>query len=223
VWSADAATDAYIRTVSATSIGDPLAPEYRDRLTAASLTSEAIDAYNAKRYADALALYRAALEQPGGDQLRVLNGIYLAHAKLKQPTEATGAFARLVDFSLEQGRLAVKFLFKPGGTEFGPSREITADYPMWLSQLADRASQRSLCLDVVGHASPTGPEPKNLWLSTIRAEHIQTQLIAAKSDMATRLQFRGVGSREPIIGTGRDNASDALDRRVEFRVRQTCT
>ncbi len=27
----------------------------------------------------------------------------------------------------------------------------------------------------------------------------------------------GVGSRETIVGTGRDDATDALDRRVEFK------
>jgi outer membrane protein OmpA-like peptidoglycan-associated protein len=29
---------------------------------------------------------------------------------------------------------------------------------------------------------------------------------------------RGAGSSEPIVGTGRDDASDALDRRVELLV-----
>jgi outer membrane protein OmpA-like peptidoglycan-associated protein len=28
----------------------------------------------------------------------------------------------------------------------------------------------------------------------------------------------GVGSKQTIVGNGRDDASDALDRRVEFRV-----
>jgi len=32
-----------------------------------------------------------------------------------------------------------------------------------------------------------------------------------------RLITRGAGSRELIVGTGRDDASDALDRRVEFK------
>jgi outer membrane protein OmpA-like peptidoglycan-associated protein len=36
--------------------------------------------------------------------------------------------------------------------------------------------------------------------------------------LGTKLAATGVGFREPIIGTGSDNASDALDRRVEFKV-----
>jgi hypothetical protein len=31
-----------------------------------------------------------------------------------------------------------------------------------------------------------------------------------------RTRARGVGAREPLIGTGADNVSDALDRRVEL-------
>jgi hypothetical protein len=31
-----------------------------------------------------------------------------------------------------------------------------------------------------------------------------------------RTQAAGVGAREPLIGTGVDNVSDALDRRVEL-------
>jgi outer membrane protein OmpA-like peptidoglycan-associated protein len=34
----------------------------------------------------------------------------------------------------------------------------------------------------------------------------------------------GVGSRENLVGTGKDDESDALDRRVEFKVVSTaCT
>ena len=32
-----------------------------------------------------------------------------------------------------------------------------------------------------------------------------------------RFAAKGVGSRELIVGTGKDDASDALDRRVEFK------
>ena len=36
--------------------------------------------------------------------------------------------------------------------------------------------------------------------------------------MNTRTKTSGVGFRENIIGTGTDDATDALDRRVEFRI-----
>ena len=37
--------------------------------------------------------------------------------------------------------------------------------------------------------------------------------------LRTRTEVRGRGSREPLIGTGRDDATDVLDRRVEFEPR----
>jgi hypothetical protein len=36
--------------------------------------------------------------------------------------------------------------------------------------------------------------------------------------LAERLIATGVGPRENLIGTGKDDPSDALDRRVEFKV-----
>jgi hypothetical protein len=36
--------------------------------------------------------------------------------------------------------------------------------------------------------------------------------------MRSKMISSGVGSKEMLIGTGKDNASDALDRRVEFKV-----
>jgi len=36
--------------------------------------------------------------------------------------------------------------------------------------------------------------------------------------LSERLIATGVGPKETLIGTGKDDASDALDRRVEFKV-----
>ena len=73
-------------------------------------------------------------------------------------------------------------------------------------------------MEVVGHASPTGPEAVNDRLSGLRAEHVKGQLSRAAPALGKRVTARGVGSRETLVGNGRDDASDALDRRVEFKV-----
>jgi hypothetical protein len=44
--------------------------------------SDAIEAYNGRKYKDALELYQRAAKTEGGEQLRVLNGIYLANWRL---------------------------------------------------------------------------------------------------------------------------------------------
>jgi outer membrane protein OmpA-like peptidoglycan-associated protein len=113
----------------------------------------------------------------------------------------------------------VRLLFRPGTTKFLDDPEITAPYPMWLSQIATRAMQRDSCIDVVGHTSTTGPVQVNERLSVLRAQFIKDLLQSASPALSGRLTATGVGSREAIVGTGRDDASDAIDRRVDFNVR----
>jgi hypothetical protein len=53
-------------------------------------------------------------------------------------------------------------------------------------------------------------------LSRGRAEHLRTRLVSHRPNLRGRTRAAGVGAREPLVGTGADNASDALDRWVEF-------
>ena len=155
---------------------------------------------------------------PGGEQLRVLNGLYLANLKLNKRDAAAAAFGDVVDFGLQRERLAAKFLFRPGSTQFVADRRISGQYSMWLQQIARRTVKANRCLEIVGHTSPTGPVALNDQLSRLRAEAIRKRLQGEAAELDSRLAARGVGSRENIVGTGRDDASDALDRRVEFTV-----
>ena len=88
---------------------------------------------------------------------------------------------------------------------------------MWLRQIAQRAAKASACLEIVGHTSPTGPVKLNDRLSEMRAEYVRDRLVQQAKSLDQRLITRGAGSRELIVGTGKDDASDALDRRVEFK------
>ncbi|MBO3715312.1 MAG: OmpA family protein [Candidatus Accumulibacter sp.] len=217
-WTRDAAIDGYIRTCQGSKAGDPINPVYGARIMAAALISDAGNAYNGRRYQESLELYRRALNTAGGDQLRAHNGAYLAAWKLKRRDEATQAFARLVDYGLANRQLALKFLFRPGSTQFIPDAQISAPYPLWLNQIARRSAQNRACLDIVGHTSRSGPEPINQRLSVLRAQAIKDRLDSAEPLLVKRTVASGVGSRENLVGTGSDDAGDALDRRVEFRV-----
>jgi outer membrane protein OmpA-like peptidoglycan-associated protein len=42
------------------------------------------------------------------------------------------------------------------------------------------------------------------------------------SALSSRVIANGVGSKENLVGTGTDDARDALDRRVEFKVIEQC-
>lgn len=217
-WSEDPATEGYIKTCQGTKAGDPINPLYLDRILAASVVAEGIEAYEAGRYREALDFYSSALAMPTGDQFRVHNGIYLANWKLGRRQPAEAAFAKVVDYGLEHQRLAVKFLFRPGSTAFMANPALSAPYPGWLKTIARRTGASGKCLEITGHTSPTGPEPLNERLSLLRAETIKSRLAQTSPGLDKRMIANGVGSRQTMVGNGRDDASDALDRRVEFRV-----
>ncbi len=123
-----------------------------------------------------------------------------------------------IHFGMETNNLSVKFLFQPGSTEFLSDPKISASYPMWLRQIARQATQIDSCIVVTGHTSRTGSEAVNDRLSLQRAASVRTWLTAEAPPLARRLREAGMGFRENIVGTGADDASDALDRRVEFKV-----
>ncbi|HKW55704.1 MAG TPA: OmpA family protein, partial [Stellaceae bacterium] len=221
VWTADKQIQSYIASCQQSKVGDPINQTYVDGLIAAALVSDAIEAYNQQRYAQARELYTAAKSSPAGDQLRVYNGLYLTNSKLGARQQAEDAFISLVDYGLKTNRLGVKFLFRPGSTGF--AFEGVSDYVMWLHDIAQQSEKNLACLEVTGHTSATGSAALNERLSLLRAEYIKVRLTQDAPALGPRMIANGVGSRENLVGTGADNASDALDRRVEFKVIPSCT
>lgn len=216
VWVADRGMSAYLQTCL-TGIGGPVPTSYLDGILAAALVAEAITAYEAGAFDDALSLYESARRTTMGNQLRVHNGLYLAQLKLGRLEEAEFAFAGLVDFGLSHERLAMQMLFQPSSTAFLKDAAVTGQYPMWVRQLARGTDLSGKCLGLIGHTSATGPVALNERLSLARAERVRAELIEEVPLLQSRIFARGAGSNHLIIGTGRDDSSDALDRRVEFQ------
>ena len=213
----DRIIDGYLGTAETPS-GRPADPVYFERVATATMISEALLAYNGARYQDALTLYRNAAATPSGEQLRVVNGIYLATWKLGQVREAEEAFGNVVALGLRSNNLGVKFLFKPATTEFWSDPKVSGPYDLWLRQIARQAVAAKVCMNVVGHASRTGSEQFNDRLSQQRATYIKGRLEAEAPELASRIGATGMGFRENVVGTGTDDARDALDRRVEFKI-----
>jgi outer membrane protein OmpA-like peptidoglycan-associated protein len=222
VWTDDPSIETYITTCHGSKVGDPIRQEFYDGLLAAALLGEADEAYDGARYGEALDLYTTARKTPAGDQLRVYNGIYLSLTKLGRTTQAQAAFRDLVDYGLRKKRLVVKFLFRPGSVRFVGESNLSGNYGMWLQQIASRAASSQICLQITGHTSPTGPAAMNDSLSLLRAEYVQSRLENEQPLLKQRTVAAGVGSRENLIGTGRDDMTDLLDRRVELRPIEPC-
>lgn len=213
----DQVVDGYIGTTE-TAPGQPADSVYFERVTTATMISDALVAYNSERYQDALTLYRNAATTPAGEQLRVVNGIYLATWKLGHESEAEEAFGNIVAFGLRNRTLGVKFLFNPGTTDFWSDPQVSGPYSIWLRQIARQAARAKVCMNVVGHASRTGSEQYNDRLSQQRAAYVEQRLEAEAPELASRMRATGMGFHENIVGTGTDDARDALDRRVEFKI-----
>jgi outer membrane protein OmpA-like peptidoglycan-associated protein len=213
----DKVIEGYVAT-SATPPGGKADPLYLERIATATVINEATSLYNAEKYQEALGQYRSALATPAGEQMRVLNGIYLSNVKLGRLAEAEQAFGRVVALGIAYQQLGVKFLFNPGTTDFWSDTKVSGAYGMWLRQIAKEGTTAKVCMDVVGHTSKTGSEPANDALSLRRANTIKQRLAAESAAFAERTKPVGMGFRQNIVGSGTDDAVDALDRRVEFKI-----
>ena len=112
----------------------------------------------------------------------------------------------------------MKFLFNPGSTDFWSDSRVSGAYGMWLRQIAKEGTAARVCMNVVGHTSKTGSEQTNDTLSLARANFIRQKLAAESAALGSRTKTVGMGFRQNIVGSGTDNAVDALDRRVEFKI-----
>lgn len=214
----DRSSEGYTRTTD-TPTGKAADALYLSQVETSALLADALAAYNAEQFANALALYTAAAKRTDGQQLRTFNGLYLTNVRLGNNAAAEQAFGKIVQLGLETNNLAVKLLFRPGSaTEFWPGREYAGVYPIWIRQLARAMQASGHCVNVVGHTSRTGSEALNDRLSLQRAETVKRLLEAEVKTLGARLKASGVGYRENIIGTGTDDERDAIDRRVVFKV-----
>ncbi|MDB5850639.1 MAG: hypothetical protein JWP29_4391 [Rhodoferax sp.] len=180
--------------------------------------SQAQAAYAAGNYPEALAGFQEVAAKSPDLALRAYNGQYLSYLKLDQPEAARQAFKRVVAAGFASRRLAVKLLFAPGQTEFWSDPEVSGAYGFWLQEIAAQAVAASTCLEVAGHTSHSGEETFNADLSLARGERVRQVMLASRPPLASRLKARGKGWSENIVGSGTDDARDAIDRRVEFKI-----
>ena len=177
--------------------------------------NQASKAYEQSDYTQALNLFEAV---PGPQVYAQLTGRYQALYKLGRTQEAEAAFADIINFTLLTEHINVKFLFKVNETAFYADTNKLSEYELWLRQIAKKTIDISNCMQVVGHASHSGTEEYNDQLSLKRAERIRELLNQDEPGIDKKIQALGRGFHENVIGTGTDDARDAMDRRVEFKL-----
>lgn len=218
MWMNDKVVEGYIKTCQGTKAGDPINPDYLDKVLSVVAIAEATSAYNNKQYKESLARFSTLLRSKTGDQPRVHTGIYLSNLKLGRREPAMKTFAQIAQRGMNAERLAVKFNFQPGSVVLAKNE---SPYERWIKELAIQSDltikAKGACFELSGHTGRGGLEPMNEKLSLQRAEYVKQRLIAERKDLASHISTRGYGSRQALVATGREDASDALDRRIEFK------
>ncbi len=216
-WALDKTAVGYVRSCQGSALGDTMDPGYLLRLPAAAIINEAQSAFADNKPAEAYRLFHEVQPIADPDDLRVLNGLYLASWRTGKKKEAAETFGKIVGVGLDARKLPIKLFFNPGTTTLLQSSDLQAQYAVWLREVALQVGVRETCMKVVGHTSRTGDAVANDVLSQKRAAVIKQSLERQNKKLVTRLTSEGSGSRETIVGLGTDDLRDALDRRVEFR------
>jgi outer membrane protein OmpA-like peptidoglycan-associated protein len=192
--------------------------DYFSTLATNGLLAEASKAYDGGDYQLAADLFTSAAERGDGQVMKTYAGLYQAHFKLKQLSEAEEAFAKLAELGIQNGTLSVKFLFQVNDTSFFGQPEEIMEYDIWLRQIAKKIIESQACVEISGHASHSGSADYNKKLSDKRAHRIQKRLLQVSPAIGKKTKAIGRGFEENIVGTGTDDIRDTIDRRVEFQV-----
>ncbi len=201
-------------------LGAAVAPIYNSVLEIEALINKAEEAYVNKEYDTALDLFTIATQEQSFDQISMIKayiGLYRTNMNLKDLNAAEKVFEKIVSLNFEKNSiLNVKFLFLVSKTAFDDT--LAAEYPLWLRKIGEYFQQKNLCVEIVGHSSRSGKLPYNCRLSLDRAVAIQQKLGANFSNVKINSNTDGKAWAENIVGSGTDDAQDAIDRRVGFKL-----
>ncbi|MDM8566883.1 OmpA family protein [Candidatus Halobeggiatoa sp. HSG11] len=190
---------------------------YYDSLDVQALLVKAETDYENKNYDQALKIFKKASERSDGKVMRTFAGLYETNLQLKNSEEAENAFTQLLSTSVQENQsLNIKFLFKVNSTEFIDDQKLKKDYTLWLKMIAKYFNDNEQCFHIVGHSSKTGNAAYNKKLSLKRAKAFQSKLQI--QNIMQRSKALGKGFVDNVVGSGTDDARDAVDRRVEIVV-----
>lgn len=206
-------------TTAQNAAGESAEKEYYDTLDTHSLLIEAENIYEQEDYRQALTLFDKAATRDDGQVMRTYAGLYESHYKLKDIPAAEAAFSQLLAVSIKESRkLNVKLLFAVNSTDFIDDQDLRNQYALWLRQITKHFDSHDFCFEVIGHSSHSGPARYNKTLSLSRAKKVQELMAVDFADIQQWSKAVGKGFTENVVGSGTDDARDAIDRRVEFLI-----
>lgn len=215
VFPNDATTRGLIATTRAAA-GTPADAAWLAHLPAHAALSDALQAAPADARGALAQALRVAAGAPRA--VRTLSAIYMQQLRAGNAAEAERTFGELVAAAFAEGNLSIRLLFAVNSTAFMDEARLGQQYRIWLRQLALHLSRTRQCIEVLGHSSRSGEEGYNEQLSLARADAVRRLLGQHASAARDLTRVTGRGFRENIVGTGSDDARDAIDRRVEFRI-----
>ena len=196
---------------------ETVAKGYQDKLPARSLRVKGDALYEQKDYSQSLSYYRKAAGSAHAQDLETLNGLFTNLVRQGRLEEAGPVYGTLLRASInETSEMAIKITFAPNSKS--PVAGKAGVYNLYVKQIALLVGSLPDCrVKIIGHSSRTGSEAYNAKLSLQRALAIQKQMISFAPKVSGRCEALGRGFQDNMIGTGTDDGSDEIDRRVEFK------
>jgi len=194
---------------------------YHDTLAVKSMTVKGDALYEEKQYKKSMSYYAQAGRVQSGLQLEVLNGQFTNLVKQSQWEDAERVYAKLIRTSIaETNEISSKITFAPNSTS--PLEGKARLYKIYMKEIAKLVADVPAChITIIGHSSRTGTKAYNDQLSLQRSLWIKKQMVMYAPQIGNRLEAVGRGFSENIVGTGADDLTDEIDRRVEFKF-QNC-
>jgi len=174
-----------------------------------------------EKYHQSILSFQKSLELDRNN-IPALFGVYQAWYALNERIQYEKAFSNLISAAVAQNNISFKFLFQVASAEFRNDIEVSKQYDFWLSHLSKQVQTSGRCLLIQGHASKTGSTEYNEQLSQNRAKQVAALMIRHVPELKAKISFEGRGFKDNLVGSGTDDAKDAVDRRVDFKL-QPCS
>jgi len=190
--------------------------QYHDRLKLKALMVKGDRCYEQKEFKKSLSYYNQVADRPTGDRMEVYNGQFTNLVKEGETDKAEVVFSKLAHASIaETSQISNKITFSPNAKS--PVESKKRIYNIYIRQIAKLVAESPGCkVKIIGHCSRSGTSGYNDKLSLQRAQWVLGQMINYAPEIREKSTTLGRGFRENLVGTGADNVTDEIDRRVEF-------